>query len=443
MKRLAAVLLSFGLCWTGFALAEPSSTSRSWRTVNEFTGEEKHLFDPREETPRDTERPYMPAERYPFQSPFTAEEMGYRAHEFSHSPRWSCTFVDVSGALTAHGYLITEKMHSPIFYVPNAEGRDGLEAELYGTVPGEPTRKLTAHIYFPPENSGNQMNMTMYRAGEDRGTRWDMFIYSPALRRVRRQPQPRRGDRLAEGAESFDDIFGRDPWEFSWKLIGTDTLHETVRFPNTRPTITLGKSDGTLHEVATDQIKMMGDTYPFYTDEGGVDCWVVVATVKDQWLPGYYAPKILYWLDKHHFYPLRIEQYSEDGELFFIETRVATQLVPRMEDKGYGQVFSHYWDLTLDYMRYSVHDTHTLKEWSPKDQAVFFSPSMLPRAWSFAPRKSQAEVLTPEQYFLRPLLERGKFPKHRTIKLSPEIEEKIRSQEEAGHLVFFEDSDSE
>ena len=183
--------------------------------------------------------------------------------EFSHSPRWSCNFVDVSGALTAHGYLITNKMHSPIFYVPNATGGQGFEGELYGTEPGEPTRKITGQNFYPPEDLGNQMFITQYRAGGDSATRWDMFAYSPSLRRVRRQPQPRRGDKLAEGAESFDDIFGRDPWEFSWKLIGADTLYQTVRFPNTRPVVTLGKSDGTLHDVATDQIKMMGMTTSF------------------------------------------------------------------------------------------------------------------------------------------------------------------------------------
>ena len=155
------------------------------------------------------------------------------------------------------------------------------------------------------------MVLIQYRAGGETATRWDMYAYSPSLRRVRRQPQPRRGDKLAQGAESFDDIFGRDPWEFSWSLLGVDTLYQTVRFPNTRPTVTLADADGTLHDVPTNQIKMMGDDYPFYTADGGVECWVVEAQVKEEWLPNYYAPRILYWLDKHYFYPLRIEQYRD------------------------------------------------------------------------------------------------------------------------------------
>ena len=66
---------------------------------------------------------------------------------------------------------------------------------------------------------------------------------------------------------------------------------------------------------------------------------------------------------------------------------------------------------------------------------------MLPRVWYFAQLKSQSEVPVPEQYFLRPTVDREKFPQHRKIELSADIEEKIRAQEEAGHLVFIEEED--
>ena len=439
---LHGVILAFVL--GGLLLAHPSradapTAAQTWRPVSELTAEERQLFDPRIDTPRDPQQPTLPAERYPFTPPYTAEEMGYRAMEFSHSPRWSCNLVDVSGALTAHGYLFTEKMYSPIFYVPNATGGQGLEGELYATRPGEPTRKITGQNFYPPENLGNQMFLTQYRAGGDAAARWDIFAYSPALRRVRRQPQPRRGDKLAQGAESFDDIFGRDPWEFSWRLLGVDTLHETVRFPSTRPTITLADPDGALHDVATGSLQMMGADYPFYTADGGVECWVVAGTVNEDWLPDYYAPKMIYWLDKRYFYPLRIEQYGRDGNLIFVETRIAKHLNKPAGARGYGILFTHYWDVTIDYMRYSVHDAHELREWSAEDQDVYFSPGVLPRVWYFAQLKSQAEVQTPEQYFLRPHLDREKFPEARPIVLSADLEEKIRLQEAAGRLVFTEE----
>ena len=418
------------------AMDAEADSERTWRTVAELTEAERTVFDPRTETPRDSRFPYIPAEHYPFKPPYTAEEMGYRAMEFSHSPRWSCNLIDVAGTLTSQGYLLTSKLYSPIFYVPNAEGLTGFAGELYGTDPGEPTRQITGQDVFPPENYGNQMVLIQYRTDKEHPTRWDLYFYSDGLRRVRRQPSPRRGDKMAQGAEGFDDVFGRDPWEFSWALLGTDVLYETVRFPVTRPTITLAHPDGTFYSVATKDLQLMGNEYPFYTPGGGVKCWVVKAQVKEKWLPNYYAPTIVYWLDQHSFYPLRIEQYGKDGNLIFVETRLAELMNPAMGDKGYGMHFNHYWDVTLDYMRYSVHDAHEVREWSERDQAVFFNPAVLPRKWHFAPLKSQVEVTSAKEYFLRPTLDRDKFPQHRKIELPPKIERRLAAQEEAGYVVF-------
>src|SRR5262245_33139892 len=245
--RISALLLFLSfLLSLRHTWGDSAQPYKTWRMASELTEAERALFDPRTDTPRDSQFPYLPAERYPFEPPYTAEEMGYRAMEFSHSPRWSCNLADVTGTLTAQGYLHTSKMYSPIFYVPNATGQQGLAGELYSTAPGGPTRKITGQNTFPPEDLGNQMVHIQYRTGGETATRWDVYAYSPALRRVRRQPQPRRGDKIAQGAESFDDIFGRDPWEFSWKLLGVDILYQTVRFPNTRPLVVLADADGTL-----------------------------------------------------------------------------------------------------------------------------------------------------------------------------------------------------
>jgi hypothetical protein len=435
------LLLSALLAGALWASAAPgwAAEKRTWRSLNELSKEELRNVDLRAETPRDHAFSYTPAERYPFQPPYTAEEMGYRAMEFSHSPRWSCNLIDVTGTLTSEGYLFTSKLYSPIFYVPNAKGLSGFAGELYGVKPGEPTRQITGQDVFPPESYGNQMVMIQYRTDLEHSTRWNLFFYSEGLRRVRRQPSPRRGDKLAQGAEGLDDVFGRDPWEFQWELLGTDVLFQTVRFPKTRPTVTLARPDGTFYPVAPKDLRLMGKEYPFYTREGGVKCWVVKAQVKESWLPNYYAPMILYWLDQHSFYPLRIEQYGREGNLIFIETRLAELLNPAMGDKGYGILFNHYWDVTLDYMRYSVHDAHEVREWSKRDQEVFFNPSVLPRKWYFAPLKSQVEVTSAEEYFLRPTLDRDKFPEQRKIVLPPELEARIQAQEEAGHLRFEEE----
>ncbi|MGE0827655.1 MAG: hypothetical protein AB7P18_36710 [Candidatus Binatia bacterium] len=50
--------------------------------------------------------------------------------------------------------------------------------------------------------------------------------------------------------------------------------------------------------------------------------------------------------------------------------------------------------------------------------------------------KSYLGVDRPEEFFLRPGLELGKFPEQRLIELSPLLTARIQAQEAAGRLVF-------
>ncbi|TMP97100.1 MAG: hypothetical protein E6L09_13895, partial [Verrucomicrobia bacterium] len=116
----AWVLVLSALLWWGVLLSAArglAAEGRTWSYVHELSKEELGVVDLRTATPRDPTFSYLPAERYPFSPPYTAEEMGYRAMEFSHSPRWSCNLIDVTGTLTSEGYLSTSKLYSPIFYV--------------------------------------------------------------------------------------------------------------------------------------------------------------------------------------------------------------------------------------------------------------------------------------------------------------------------------------
>ena len=61
----------------------------NWRSVDQMSAENKALFDTSVSTPRDAAIPYIPAEKFPFEAPYTAEEMGYRSAQFSHISRWS------------------------------------------------------------------------------------------------------------------------------------------------------------------------------------------------------------------------------------------------------------------------------------------------------------------------------------------------------------------
>jgi hypothetical protein len=423
------VCLGLPLTWPRLLLAE----SRNWRYLSELSEEELRNLDLRTDTPRDTTLPYLPAEPYPFAPPYTAEEIGFRVMEFPHMPHWNYVHIEDYGSLMPTGYLFTGKI-IVLGIHPYPEGL----VSYFNAKPGEIYSRWLSQDTAPPENLGNQLLMLNRRTDQHATGKADLFGYAPVLRRVRRFPQPRRQDRFPDQPVTYDDFLGRDAWEFSWRIIGTDVLSETVRFPTTRQTITLLASDGSLKDVSVKSLKLMGDTYPYYTPDGGVPCYVVEAKAKSDWLPDYYAPRILYWLDQHYFYPLRTEQYGPNGELVALEDRIADLYNPDLKERGYHNLITIWWNAQLDFLSYGVHDGHRRRQWSEKDIDTYFNPDFMRRGWFPIPMKTQATVRVPEEFFLRPHLYRDKFPEERKIIITKEVEARIQAQDAAGHLVFTE-----
>ena len=426
----ASLLLFASPTWA--TSPEGDGTGRTWRALSELSKEELTRIDLSPETPRDPQIPYLPAEPYPFTLPYTAEEMGYRAMEFPHMPRWDCVQIEDSGVLTPSGYLFISKIITLVHY----RAPEGLGGQLTAK-PGEAYSRWLAQDVAPPENYGNQLLFITYRTDRDTIKKADLFGYSPALRRVRRFPQPRRQEKFPNQPMAYDDFLGRDAWEFSWRILGTDVLYETARFPQTRQTITLiADQNGTFQDVPVHSLKLMGEEYPYYTPEGGVKCYVVEARAKAEWLPDYYAPRILYWLDQHYFYPLRTEQYGREGQVLLIEERVAKLMNPQLQERGYHNLITLWWDPQQDFYSYGVHDGQQLRQWSEQDQEVFFNSDFMRRVWFPVPLKTQATVRSPEEFFLRPHLYREKFPEERKIVLPAELEARIQAQEVAKRIVF-------
>ncbi len=400
-----------------------------WRAIDQLSRWERERIDFRIDTPRDSKTGYLPAEPFPFTAPYTAEEMGYRMMEFTHTARWSHVMADTFGAITKAGYLSQSTAVSMI----------GQELSTQEHIHAEPGAVHARHMYYyiyPPKNDGIQELWSLRRTGLESPVKLDYFAYTPSLRRVRRQPPPRRDTPFPGLAQSFDDIIGLESWEFDWRLIGADTLYETVRFPNTRPKITLAKPNGGFYELDTDLIKPMGESYPFYRQDGGIDCFVVVATPNREWLPDYKVSKIIYWLDEHYFYPLRVETYDGNGDLKTIEVRLAKQENKALpEGHGYAGILAVYFHTQLDLISYSLHDAHMVKEWGEED-LIQFTPDFMRRRWLKYPQKSQAMVSSPEEFYMRPRLLKGKFSDERPVSVSLAIAARIAAQDKAGHLVF-------
>ena len=425
VKRLFAIVCCLGVV-AGVA------AEQTWKTVDQMSTEDRALFDPATATPRDAEFPYMPAERYPFEPPYTAEELGYRSAEFPHISRWPGTTFDIYGVITSSGYM---NQGETIFYLMRHYGF-GLEGYLYEAVGGQVESRWMTYDLFPPKNEGTQQFWTPYRTDAEFRTKMDYFIYSPQLRRVRRFPAPRRDQRFPDNAQTFDDVIGRDPWEFDWALLGTDVLYETVRFPNTRPTITLNRGDAGFVERSTDSLKLMGDDFSLYRTDGGVACWVITAKPRDEWLPGYREGMLILWLEKTTFFPLRQEKYDRDGKLMTIEVRLANHQIPERGPFGYTGLLTVYWNITHDLISYSFHDPQRAHDWTEEEEKMIFTAEFMRRDWLVEPMKSEVRILDPDTYYMRPHLQPEKFPQVRDVSLPSDLAARVKAQNQAGHLIF-------
>jgi hypothetical protein len=58
------------------------------------------------------------------------------------------------------------------------------------------------------------------------------------------------------------------------------------------------------------------------------------------------------------------------------------------------------------------------------------------REWFMEPPKNLMGLGSPEEFYLRPRLDAGKFPQERKIEIAPELAARIEAQEKAGRLVF-------
>ena len=111
---------------------EDGRQEKTWKTMTELSATEQAQLDLRTDAPRDSQVPYLPAERFPFSPPYTAEEMGIRSMEFPHTPFWNLTLIDIGVTITHTGFLDQRVSIIPTLYLP----ANGFLDHLYHTPPG-------------------------------------------------------------------------------------------------------------------------------------------------------------------------------------------------------------------------------------------------------------------------------------------------------------------
>lgn len=418
---LTAVLLGIG---------ESKVQARTWRTITELSASERGKIDLQTQTSRDPKLSYLPAEQFLFTPPYTAEEMGLRAMEFPHSPWWNCLILDIGVTLTSTGSLHQEVGVVATLYLP----AQGFPGHLYQTPPGQELFRWLSHSVMPPQLADESLSLLIgYRTDHTFVTPAETLVSRPELPPFRYQLG--REDRAPNRVGTFEDAIGRNAWEFSWRILGTDVLYRTVRFPATVNSVLIPDDKGNPISVPTEDLTLMGSDYPAYTADGGVSCYVVEAVPQKEWLPNYSLSKVIYWLDQRSFFPLRIEQYDKAGKLTVITVRIATHANLQLGDRGYAMLSELSWDISRDLLAASTHGV-ILKEWSAKERQYFFHPGGMPPAWVPKALNDFVRPSKPEDFYLRPSLDEEKFPAERRIELPSELAARIAAQEREGHLVF-------
>src|SRR5215475_2721237 len=149
------------LCSASWGAGQDGTPSKTWKTIAELSATEQAQIDLRTDTPRDPQVPYLPAERFPFFPPYTAEEMGLRSMEFPHTPFWNLTLIDIGVTITHTGFLDQRVSIIPTLYLP----ADGFLDHLYHTPPGQELFRWLSQAVSPPERYGTQSLFIGYRTG--------------------------------------------------------------------------------------------------------------------------------------------------------------------------------------------------------------------------------------------------------------------------------------
>ena len=145
----------------------------NWKTVDQMSAEDRALFDPNHATPRDASIPYIPAEKFPFKAPYTAEEMGYRSAQFSHISRWSHSISDVFGVVTSSGYVNQGEWACFVDF-----SQPGIQGYINSPV-GQELGRWMLYETFPPESEGAQQLWIPIRSDKVEKKRLEFFYYSP------------------------------------------------------------------------------------------------------------------------------------------------------------------------------------------------------------------------------------------------------------------------
>lgn len=308
-----------------------AAEQKTWKAIEDMSPQElkEWQIDPRwsYEIPRHREFPYLPAEIYPFEPPYSGEEISFLGEDIIFPGR-DCKDEAAHLALVnkrGHMLQLSWMFRTKFYY-------NGFAEKLYKLKPGDIEVKHLLLYNFPPEERGRGLLMWDIKDDPSSRKEQERWIYYTSLRRVRRVMGAEGEDNILEADVTYDDDIMRDTWEHSHRIIGIDTLYE-----------------------ANGRTRFMGPNGP-YTKDGGVECYVVLSKPGTPWCDrkGYYLSQWVTWYDRHTFAALRIEQWDKKGNLYKIHIKcydnwekMAKQ--PRDDRDELLRMEWYVWDLDIDH----------------------------------------------------------------------------------------------
>jgi len=411
-RTLVAIMLAASISMSSAALAQQQ---KIWKYVEELTPEELKLWqvDPRwsTEVPRHKEFGHLPAEIYPFEPPFTGEELAFLAEDITF-PGTDCK--DEAAHLATinkrgHMLQVSWMFKTKFYYADFAE-------KIYRLKPGDIETKHLIIYDFPPEERGRGILLWDVKDAPDSKTEQERWIYYNSLRRVRRVQGGAGQDNLLETDFTYDDDFMRDTWEHTHKLIGIDTIYEI-----------------------NGRTKFLGKAGP-YTPDGGVECYVVLSKPGAPWAPSkdYYLSQWVTWYDRHSYAAVRIEQWDRKGNLFKIHGKcydnwdqVSRQ--PRDKRDELIRMEWYAWDLDIDHESWARLVPPTKFHVDCPDDVFTVRYMQDQRLWrsdfDTVPRLKSPEELPP-----KPPLWPDKFPKYRNVVIPDDLQKKIAAEKRSRWL---------
>lgn len=409
-----------------------------WKTVSELSPQELSTYKMDltlwEKTRRSEKYPYVAESMNP---PYTASEIIYRLMMGQHLPWWSHESplggFSISNRGTVNRYQGQREVWS-------AFDPEAIEKYLYEWPEKKVCLWVQDKLYTPARKRYDTLLQSYYRSGETHKKSSDKWLYRNIIKKIYIVGEDYSDNYHEDMDYSYGDIL-MVPWYYTFSYVGIDTLYlnDGIRFPKGSTSIKKRDWGGNTVNMDVSKLKLMGENYPAYTNNGGVPCYVIEGKSNQNVYPQN-ASKILLWIDMYAKRELRRERYDLNNNLMAVTTAMYHQEMKDRGKWGYSILIYLGWKIKTDHMTANHYDFHrpprTFKVNAEKPENYFKPDPMRMGSEMFKVPQSIMMPDEPEQFYLRPKLMLDKFPKTRSIVLPDNVVSLINNQNKKNQLVF-------